>query len=157
MTAAERLVEILKLSNKKISFAESCTGGLISGALTAVPGASAVYDGGLCSYANSVKEKVLGVPHAVLEKDGAVSAPCAVAMAKGALRLFGADVAVSVTGIAGPGGGTVEKPVGTVYVCATTGRLTMVKRYNFSGDRETVRGKTVVAALECAESILKQR
>lgn len=147
---AEVLVKALRDKGYKICFAESCTGGLISGALTAVAGASAVFDGGLCSYANSVKSGLLGVSREVLDKVGAVSAACALQMAQGALVLFGADVAVSVTGIAGPDGGTEEKPVGTVYICVLSPSGRILKRCRFKGDRETVRTKTVITALRLA-------
>ncbi len=112
----EGLVTYLCDNGLKITFAESCTGGLLSKSLTDVPGASAVYDGGVTSYANEIKTRLLGVEKSVLDTYGAVSRKCAEQMANGARHLFGADIAVSVTGIAGPGGGTPDKPVGLVYV-----------------------------------------
>lgn len=147
---AEFLVEALKNKGLKICTAESCTGGLISGAITDVAGASAVFDGGLCAYANCVKAGLLGVPEKTLGTVGAVSAATAAAMARGARALFDADISVAVTGIAGPDGGTAEKPVGTVYIAAATAEGVLVRRYNFSGDRENVRAKTVSAALRLA-------
>ncbi len=112
----EKIVSYLSENGLKITFAESCTGGLLSKSLTDVPGSSEVYDGGIVSYANDIKMRFLGVERCVLDSFGAVSKPCAEQMARGARLLFGSDVAVSVTGIAGPGGGTAEKPVGLVYV-----------------------------------------
>lgn len=152
---AKLLVSALKEKGLKICFAESCTGGLISGALTGVAGASEVFDGAVCSYANRVKEGVLGVSRTVLDTVGAVSASSAVQMAEGARALFDADVAVSVTGIAGPGGGTEEKPVGTVFICVLTPDAKIIKRCLFSGDRDTVRTKTVKTALKIALEALR--
>lgn len=114
------LVKKLREKGKTISFAESCTGGFISKRLTDVPGASEVFGFGLCTYANEAKMKLLGVKKETLETHGAVSSETAEEMAKGALRVSGADIAISVTGIAGPGGGTNEKPVGLVYVGLAT-------------------------------------
>ena len=128
--------------------AESCTGGLIAGAVTAVPGSSAFFYGGIVSYDNSVKQNVLGVPAEVLSTVGAVSSECAAAMAEGARRVIGTDLAVSVTGIAGPDGGSPEKPVGTVWfgLSAKDGTRTEMRR--FDGGRGDVRAQTVVHALE---------
>jgi len=147
----EKLFGLLNENGMKICFAESCTGGLVAERLVGVSGSSAVFDGAMCSYANAVKEKLLGVKPCVLEKRGAVSADCALQMAKGALALFGADIAVSTTGIAGPTGGTAEKPVGTVYICCAkkTGE-SYIWRYRFTGDRQTVREKAAEEALQMA-------
>lgn len=150
MTEAKALVAALKAKGLKISTAESCTGGLISGAITAIAGASAVFDGGVCSYANAVKANFLGVSETTLNTVGAVSAATAAQMARGVRKLFSADISVAVTGIAGPDGGTEEKPVGTVYIAAATEEGVWVRRYLFSGDRATVRAKTVSAALRLA-------
>lgn len=151
---AEALVKALKKKGLKITAAESCTGGLISGAITSVSGASAVFDGGVCAYANRIKTALLGVPEKVLNTVGAVSPATAAAMARGALGLFGTDIALSVTGIAGPDGGTEEKPVGTVYIAAATAEGVIVRRYNFSGDRDAVREKAVKAALRLALALV---
>lgn len=104
----------------KIAVAESCTGGIISAKITEVPGASAVFDCGVCSYANEIKHKVLGVKESTLILHGAVSAQTAIQMAKGIRNLASADIGISVTGIAGPGGGTAKKPVGLVYIGVST-------------------------------------
>lgn len=114
--AAENVVKLLISRNLRISTAESCTGGLISGLITSVSGASGVFEMGLCAYANRIKNEFLGVPEEDLKKYSAVSSQTAVWMAKGIREKSGSDISVSVTGIAGPTGGTPEKPVGTVYV-----------------------------------------
>ncbi|MBE6859691.1 MAG: CinA family protein [Ruminococcus sp.] len=109
------VVQLLELGGYTVSTAESCTGGLLSQLITSVPGASAVFEGGFCTYSNRMKTKLLNVPEYELEHFGAVSSQVALSMAKGLKASTGADVCVSVTGIAGPGGGTAEKPVGTVW------------------------------------------
>ena len=114
------VVERLREKNLKVATAESCTGGLISERITRVSGASEVFDCGVCSYANAIKSKVLGVSEETLSILGAVSAETAIQMAEGVKKLSGADIAVSTTGIAGPTGGTAEKPVGLVYLGVCT-------------------------------------
>jgi nicotinamide-nucleotide amidase len=132
----------------KIATAESCTGGLIGATLTAIAGSSDVYDRGWVTYSNEAKREQLGVPSMVLEVRGAVSAEVAEAMAKGALHRSQAHVAVSVTGIAGPGGGSPEKPVGLVYIgLARKDGWSQVERCEFTGDRDAVRAQTVARAL----------
>lgn len=111
-----KIYEYLRKNGLKITFAESCTGGLLSKLITDIAGSSEVYDGGVVSYANDIKIRLLGVEESIIKNYGAVSAECAEAMANGVKALFNADIAVSVTGIAGPGGGSAEKPVGLVYV-----------------------------------------
>ena len=132
--------------------AESCTAGMIGSMVGDIPGASDVFAGGIISYANEVKENVLGVPHEILITVGAVSEPCAAAMAEGARRLCGADIAVSVTGIAGPGGGTPEKPVGTVCFGVSTDKGTYTETKHFSGknDRAKIRRLTANHAMYTA-------
>ncbi len=140
--------DVLKaLEGKTLSTAESCTGGLIGSALTAVPGASSVYKGGIISYWSQIKEKLLGVDAALLQEEGPVSEPVAKAMAEGVRRRMGTDVAVSVTGLAGPDGDEFGYPVGTVFVGYADDKDSVVKEFHFSGDRETVRGKAAEAAL----------
>ena len=138
---------IWKLQGKTLVTAESCTGGGIGAALTAVPGSSAVYKGGIISYTNEIKEKMLDVDGALLRDAGAVSAPVAEAMAAGARKALEADVAVSVTGLAGPGGDEYGNPVGTVYIGYSDAFRTRSKHYLFSGNREQVRKQAVEAAL----------
>lgn len=147
MTIAERLVELLKARGLTCATAESCTGGGVGAALTAVPGSSAVFLGGVVSYANAVKRDVLGVSAATLDTVGAVSPETAAQMADGARRLTKADLAVSVTGIAGPGGGSAEKPVGLVWFGLATPDGTRTERAIFAGDRAAVRAAAVTHAL----------
>jgi nicotinamide-nucleotide amidase len=140
-----------------VATAESCTGGLVAGALTEIPGSSSVVDRGFITYSNAAKETVLGVPAAILAKYGAVSAETAEAMARGALRASGAGLAVAITGIAGPGGGTADKPVGLVHFAAAAkdGRLIVrEKRYGDMG-RSAVRLKSVAEALAMLEALAR--
>ena len=141
--------EVLQaLQGKSLATAESCTGGGIGAAITAVPGSSRVYKGGVVSYTNAVKESVLGVDPGTLEKHGAVSAPVAEEMAAGVRVLLKADVAVSITGLAGPDGDDFGNPVGTVYIGYADEKGCLSRRYCFSGDREQIRRQGVTAALE---------
>ncbi len=145
---AEKLVSLLSEKGLKVTFAESCTGGLLGATLTSVSGASGVFDGSLVSYANEVKNEKLGVDTDVLESVGAVSEECARQMALGALKMFSSDCAASITGIAGPLGGTHEKPVGTVFIAAALGDYVTVEHCLFSGNRAEVREQSVAKALE---------
>ena len=147
MTVAEKLVELYKSSGKTCATAESCTGGGIGAAITSVAGSSEVFLGGIISYANEVKRDVLGVAAQVLDEYGAVSSETAAQMAEGARRLTKADVAVAVTGIAGPGGGSAEKPVGLVWFGLATANGVRTEKAIFPGDREKVRSATVTHAL----------
>lgn len=131
-----------------IGTAESCTGGNIAHQVTSISGSSAYFLGGVVSYANAVKHGVLGVPAGILENPGAVSAPCARAMAEGAHRLLGVDIAVASTGIAGPLGGTARKPVGLVYLAVATTAGTTVEEHVFSGDRAAIIEAATRRALE---------
>ena len=141
---------------KTITTAESCTGGLISSCLTAVSGSSAVFLCGFVTYANEAKTRLLGVPGDAINEFGAVSDIVAAAMAEGALAQSGADMAVSVTGVAGPTGGTKEKPVGLVYLSlAENDEDAVIKRYVFAGTRDHIRRSTVGAALELVLSRLR--
>ena len=138
---------IARLQGKSLATAESCTGGGIGDALTAVPGASNVYKGGIISYCNEIKHKLLDVPEEMLAQYGAVSDPVAQAMAKGARGALNADVAVSVTGLAGPSGDEYGNPVGTVYIGYADANTCLSRHFLFSGDRESVRGQAIEAAL----------
>ncbi len=144
----EQVARLLKEKNLKITCAESCTGGLISGRLVNVSGISDNYEAGVVTYANEAKEKFLGVPHDMLMQHGAVSSQVAEAMARGAIRFAGADVSIAVTGIAGPGGGTQEKPVGLVYMACCIKENVVVEKHIFTGDRQSVRESTVEEALK---------
>ena len=135
------------LKGKTLVTAESLTGGGIGAALTGISGSSAVYKGGVISYTNAVKHGVLGVPADILEEFGAVSEPVARAMAEGVRKLLDADISVSVTGLAGPGGDEYGNPVGTVFIGYCDGAVTAVKHCCFSGDRAEVRQQTAEEAL----------
>lgn len=137
-----------RLSGKTLVTAESLTGGGIGAALTAVPGSSEVYKGGVISYTNWVKENILGVPGEVLETYGAVSAQTAQAMARGVRELLKADVAVAVTGLAGPGGDEFGNPVGTVFIGYQDEKTAQVIGCDFTGTREEIRNQTIDRALK---------
>lgn len=148
-----QIVEGLKKQKLKIAFAESCSGGLLSGLFTEISGASDVFDRSFVTYSNKAKVEMLGVNEDVLAKFGAVSFEVAKAMAIGALKNSDADIAISITGIAGPNGGSKEKPVGLVYVgFARKGEATKVRKFNFAGDRSQVRVATLEAVLGLLDS-----
>ncbi len=146
----QAVIDALKASGQKIATAESCTGGGIGARLTGISGASEVYDGGVISYANEIKARLLGVKEETLATYGAVSAQTAREMALGVQTLMGADYGISVTGIAGPGGGTPEKPVGLVYIGIASPRSVEVKECHFAGDREWIRTLSATEALSMA-------
>ncbi|HBN49543.1 MULTISPECIES: CinA family protein [Thalassospira] len=150
LARAENLIALCKSKGEMIATAESCTGGLIAGGLTAVDGSSSVVDCGFVTYSNEAKHGLIGVPQELLDTYGAVSEPVARAMAEGALiRAPLATLAVAVTGIAGPGGGSDEKPVGLVHLaCAGKGRPTLHRRRVYDGDRHAVRKATIIDAYE---------
>ena len=145
---ATDLLERYRRGGLKLATAESCTGGLVVATLTSIAGSSDVVERGFTTYSNEAKERMLGVPRATLLSYGAVSEPVARAMAEGALAESLADVAVSITGVAGPGGGSAEKPVGLVHFgCARRGHETVTARHIFPGDRDAVRASAVETAL----------
>ena len=144
---ASRVIEIFREKGLSLALAESCTGGMIAETITNVAGASDIFYGSAVTYVNSAKEHILGVAHETLEKHGAVSSECAEEMACGARSVYGADVAMSVTGIAGPGGGSEAKPVGTVWFGLATKDGTETFRRRFDGDRAAVRRQTVEEVL----------
>lgn len=150
MTLCCEVLEALK--GKTLVTAESCTGGGIGAALTAVPGSSQVFKGGVISYTDWVKAHVLGVPEALLAQKGAVSPEVAAAMAQGVRNRLEADVAVSVTGLAGPGGDDFGNPVGTVFIGYADEHITQVQAFHFSGNREEIREKTLKAALQMVKN-----
>ncbi|MGE4248596.1 MAG: CinA family protein [Parvibaculaceae bacterium] len=157
LVQAETLLESLRRRGLKLATAESCTGGLIAGLLTEIAGSSDVVERGFVVYSNEAKAGLLGVPESVIAEHGAVSEATARAMAEGALENSLADIAVSVTGIAGPGGGSPEKPVGLVhFACAVRGAPTQHRRFVFArADRHQVRMKSVAAALALVEARLE--
>ena len=149
-----RVLALLLEQKKTIATAESCTAGLLSARLTRIPGASAAFLGGVSAYANRVKENLLGVPMMLIETEGAVSESVARAMAKGARARIGADLGIGITGIAGPGGGTEEKPVGLVFVALETEENTYVRTLRLGTDRERVRIMAVNHALDMTRRYL---
>lgn len=151
---SEEIVKTCTLKGVHIGFAESLTGGLISANIVNIPGASAILEGSIVSYSNEVKINVLGVDPEVIRTEGAVSEPCAKQMAEGARKVLGADFTVSVTGIAGPGGGSPQKPVGTVYIGVSAPDLNYARKFLFEGNREEIRDLTVLEALKMLKEVL---
>ena len=145
---ANRLLESYRQKGLKLAAAESCTGGLISALLTEIAGSSDVFECGFVTYSNESKIKLLGVDKKLIEQHGAVSDEVARAMAVGAIAKSGADVAVSVTGIAGPSGGTADKPVGLVYIAVATKDKVICAKNIFTGTRSDIRSQSVSKALE---------
>ncbi len=144
----ERLVELCAEKKVKIATAESCTGGMISEQITSVSGSSAVIEFGLCSYSNRIKHEILGVSKETLEEFSEYSEQCAKEMADGARRISGADIAVSTTGVAGPTGGSLEHPVGEVFIGISFEKGVFAKRFLFSGSREDIRRQAAKEALK---------
>jgi nicotinamide-nucleotide amidase len=153
---AEIVLDLCRSEGLTLATAESCTGGLVAARLTAVPGSSDVFRGGIVAYANEVKAAELGISEELLERFGAVSAEVAAAMTAGARERLGADVALSATGVAGPGGGSAEKPVGLVYLQAEGPGGARGLELNLPGDRGVVRGRATVAALHLLRELLSQ-
>lgn len=147
---------IRALGTKTLVTAESCTGGGIGAAITSIPGSSSVYKGGIISYTNEVKVNLLGVKQETLDQFGAVSEPVASQMAAGACRVLSADYAISVTGLAGPGGDDFGNEVGTVFIGFSHSDITFSREFHFTGDRESVRMQTVKAALQLLLDQLNQ-
>jgi nicotinamide-nucleotide amidase len=156
VATAELVLRLLRERGLTLATAESCTGGLVGARLTDVPGSSDVYVGGVVAYSNEVKERALGVAAATIAEHGAVSSETALAMARGARDALAADVAVAVTGVAGPGGGTEEKPVGLVHVAVVGPMGEREARLDFPGDRETIRVRAVTAALHLVRRLVTE-
>ncbi len=153
LAEAAAVLQRLRARGMRVATAESCTGGLIAAALTHIPGSSDVVDRGFVTYTNEAKTAMLGVPAALIAANGAVSEPVAAAMAEGAVARSLADVAVAVTGVAGPGGGSAEKPVGLVWFgFAQAGHKVLTEHHIFPGDRAAVREATVAMALSLLSS-----
>ncbi len=147
MDLAQRVADALSTRGLTLATAESCTGGMLSGLLTELAGASAFFVGGVIAYHNDVKTVWLGVPESLLMEHGAVSRATSLAMAERCREGFGVDCAISITGIAGPGGGTVEKPVGLVFVAFAGLGTSMAREHRFCGTREDIRGQSVMSAM----------
>jgi PncC family amidohydrolase len=148
MELENQIGELLSQRGWALAVAESCTGGLIAHRITNVSGSSAYFQGGVVSYSNEAKERILRVPHDTLVEHGAVSEQTALAMAQGARRLFGTDIAVSVTGIAGPTGGAPEKPVGLVYIALAAEGVDLCEKHLWKGDRTENKAQSAEAALK---------
>jgi len=155
--AATALLDLCKARKLMVATAESCTGGLVAGALTDIAGSSAVVDRGFVTYTNEAKHQMLGVPNETLRRHGAVSRETAEAMVRGALGHADADLAVSITGIAGPGGGTADKPVGLVHFAAASRGGNLIHRERRFGDigRGEVRRRSVLQALSMLTELIK--
>ena len=150
-----RLIELCRAAELKVATAESCTGGLLAAAVTELSGASHVFDWGVVTYSNHAKTNLLGVPRELIEQHGAVSSEVAAAMVNGALARSGANIAVAITGVAGPGGGTKEKPVGLVHIAASRlGRPPLEATHHFAGFD---RGATRFAAVQHAIRMLMEQ
>jgi len=152
----QELAALFLASGMTLALAESCTGGMVAARITALTGCSVWFCGGVVAYHNDVKQHLLGVPLSLLEQHGAVSEQVALARAEGARRQLGSDLALAVTGIAGPDGGTPEKPVGTVYLALASGDGSRVIRCQFDGDRAAVRGQSVEQAFFLLKIRLKE-
>lgn len=155
MYLAKEVLELCREDGLTLSTAESCTGGLIAKELTDISGASAVFLGGVVSYTNGVKADLLGVPRPMLAKFGAVSEQVARAMAEGVRSATGSDLALSVTGLAGPDGDDRGNPVGLVYIGLASKNATPVRQYRFNGDRTTIRCQTAIQALAMLKDYLE--
>ena len=156
MAVEEEVGRVLVSGRLTLAVAESCTGGLIGHRVTSVSGSSDYFLGGVIAYSNEVKTRELGVRRDVLVKEGAVSEPVAREMASGVRRKFGADIGLGVTGIAGPGGGTREKPVGLIFVGLAHARGCGSRQFSFSGDRSTIKTAATEAALEMIKEFLQE-
>ena len=154
---ARDLVHLLRLIEQKVATAESCTGGLVSATIVSVPGASYVFDNGFITYCDEAKHRLLGVSQETLDTYTAVSAEVAAEMAYGCAQSGLADLALAVTGLAGPDGGTEEKPVGLVYISSCYRDRVLVQEYHFEGDREAIRAQATTAALQLGYFSLRAR
>jgi nicotinamide-nucleotide amidase len=147
---------LLRERGLTLSVAESCTGGLLGHRLTEIPGSSAYFERGMLVYSNQAKQDLLGVPEAILRAHGAVSAPCAEAMARGVCARSGNPVGIAVTGVAGPDGGSPQKPVGTVFIGVAVAGDVAARRFQFSGDRSAIKWQSTQMALDMLRRKLQQ-
>jgi len=154
---SEEIAFLLTEKNITLSIAESCTGGMVGSLLTSMPGSSDFFLGGVITYSNRSKEDILHVSRSILERYGAVSKETAQEMAVGVMNLFDSDVSASVTGIAGPGGGTDLKPVGLVFTAVSDGKITDTRKHLFEGNRTTVRASAAEAVLLHIEDLVRNR
>lgn len=156
MTEAEALVKALLTAGKTVATAESCTGGMLGKLLTDIPGSSGAYPGGVISYSNAVKERLLGVQAQALREFGAVSEPVARQMAEGVRRVIGADYGVGITGIAGPASDDTSKPVGLVYVALAGEKTTICEQLHLTGGRPDIRAAACLHVLRLLQQALRQ-
>ena len=156
LNTSQSLGKILEHKNMTLAVAESCTGGMVGGMITAVPGSSRYFVGGVIAYDDRIKRSVLGVPGSLLRRYGAVSVQTVIAMARGVKRIFKTDCAIAVSGIAGPGGGTKEKPVGLVVIGAAVKKNVRVSEIRIKGNRQQVRRKTVEESLKLLKGLVEQ-
>lgn len=148
LALSSQIGKLLKKSGKTLSIAESCTGGLLGHCLTSVPGSSKYFVGGIIAYADRIKNKKLGVSESLLSKSGAVSEVVAKTMAKNIRKIFKTDYGLAITGIAGPGGGSTQKPVGLVYIAVSNPKKIVCKKFHFTGSRNTIKSRSVHEALK---------
>jgi len=152
---AKKLGRLLLEKNLSLSICESCTGGMLGSIITEIPGSSKYFKGGVIAYSNEIKNKIIGVKMETLKNFGAVSSQTAKEMAHNVKKITGSDIGISITGIAGPGGGTKTKPVGLVYIGVATGKKVRVKKNIFSGNRQQIRKKACANALRLVNQILE--
>ena len=152
----QSIIHTLEARGESITFAESCTGGQLAAAFTAISGASAVFNGSVVSYANTIKEQWLGVQPSTLAQHGAVSRECVAEMLIGVLNMAHADYAIAVSGIAGPTGGTPDKPVGTVYIGIQTPETSAIYHHVFEGNRESIQHQSVDFAIKTLHEMIKK-
>ncbi len=155
ISEATECAALLMEKGLRLALAESCTGGLLGHKITNVEGSSAFFTGAVVAYANSAKEELLGVPGDIIREFGAVSSECAELMAKGARERLKSDIGVAITGIAGPGGGSPDKPVGTVFIAISGGKEDVTERLSLSGDREEIKDQAARAALKLLIKVLR--
>lgn len=148
------LGELLTRQRKTLSVAESCTGGLVSNLITNVPGSSVYFMGGIMAYSNQSKIDLLRVPEKIIQEEGAVSKSCAVKMAQNIRQVLRSDIGLGITGIAGPKGGSTQKPVGSVYIAVTDGEKTLCKLFRFEGERLDIKQKASIAALRMVMELI---
>jgi len=155
MSPERKIAECLKKSRQTLAIAESCSGGLIAHRITNIPGSSAYFKAGFVTYSNAAKQGILKIPTTVLRRHGAVSRPTAARMAQNARKTAQADLGIGVTGIAGPSGGTTQKPVGLVYIAVSKRSRTVCRKFLFKGSRQSIKRQTATAALVMLLKLLK--
>lgn len=146
--------KLLSSKKKTLAIAESCSGGGLSNILTNIPGSSTYFLGAVVAYSNQAKMNVLNIPEKIIQEDGAVSKNCAVSMAQNVRSLLHSDIGLSVTGVAGPSGGSMQKPVGTVFIAISNGGKSVCKMFKFEGDRLDIKQKSIQAALKMVKEFI---